>query len=176
MNIRPLFAVTVFTLSACSAPPPPPVTPPAPVPEPVMVAQTPPPKPVGDWLDWPLAQGDWVYRRDERGSIALFGPAGQNATLTLRCDTARRRIFLARQGAATGGSLVVRSSSALKEFAASPTGGTPAYHAVEILPTDPILDAMALSRGRIAIESDGQTPIAIPSWAEITRIVEDCRR
>jgi hypothetical protein len=55
----------------------------------------------------------------------------------------------------------------MKEFT-----GTPA---AEIAPTDPILDAMALSRGRIAIEADGTQPIAIPSWAEITRIVEDCR-
>jgi hypothetical protein len=116
-----------------------------------------------------------VYRRDERGSIALFGPPGQNATLTLRCDTQRRRIYLAREGAGTGGRMVVRSSSAMKEFAASPTGATPAYLATDILPADPILDAMALSRGRIAIETDGLEPIAIPSWAEITRIVEDCR-
>jgi hypothetical protein len=63
----------------------------------------------------------------------------------------------------------------MKEFAASPTGGSPAYLASEIMPTDPILDAMAFSRGRIAIEATGQQPVAIPSWAEITKIVEDCR-
>lgn len=63
----------------------------------------------------------------------------------------------------------------MKEFAASPSGATPGYLAAEMMPTDPILDAMALSRGRIALEVDGQTPVAIPSWAEITRVVEDCR-
>jgi hypothetical protein len=175
MKIRHLLVASIITLSACTAPPPPPAPQPAPAPKPVVVTPPQPQKPVGDWIDWPLAVGDWVYRRDDRGSLALFGPTGQNATVTLRCDTGRRRIYLAREGAGTGGRMVVRTSSTLKEFAAIPTGATPAYLAAEILPTDPILDAIALSRGRFAIETEGQTPIAIPSWAEITRIVEDCR-
>jgi hypothetical protein len=177
MKLRYLLVVSVIALSSCSAPPPPS---PATSSEPPPLAGEPvPPRapalPKGDWTDWPLRAGDWVYRRDERGSIALFGPVGQNATLTLRCDRARGRIYLAREGAGSAARMIVRTSSALKEFASSPTGGTPAYLATEIIPADPILDAMALSRGRIAIETSGHTPIAIPSWAEITRIVEDCR-
>ena len=175
MKLRHLLAVSIAALASCSAPPP--AAPPqsAPAPKPVVVRPALPQTQVGDWTDWQLAPGDWVYRRDERGSIALFGPVGQNATLTLRCDRTRGRIYLAREGAGTAGRMTVRTSSTLKEFAASPTGATPAYIASEILPTDPILDAMALSRGRIAIETAGHTPIAIPSWAEITRVVEDCR-
>jgi hypothetical protein len=175
MNIRHLPVIALLALSACAVPPPPPAPQPAPAAKRAPVVPPVVQQPVGDWLDWPLAAGDWVYRRDERGSIALFGPTGQNATVTLRCDTARRRIYLAREGAGTDGRMVVRTSSTLKEFVASPTGATPAFLAVEIMPTDPILDAIALSRGRFAIEADGQLPIAIPSWAEITRIVEDCR-
>ncbi len=175
MNIRHLLVASLIALSACSAPPSPPAPQPTPAPKPVPVAPSPPQKPAGEWIDWPLAPGDWVYRQDQRGSIALFGPTGQNAAVTLRCDTARRRIYLAREGSGGAGRMVVRTSSTLREFAASPTGATPAYLAVDVLPTDPILDAIALSRGRFAIEADGQAPIAIPSWAEITRIVEDCR-
>jgi hypothetical protein len=174
MNIRRVLLLSVFALSACSSPPPPPAPQPAPAPRPVVVVPPKPAVPAGDWTDWSLAPGEWVYRRDERGSIALFGPAGQNATVTLRCDGQRRRIYLALAGEGAGRALVVRSSSALKEFAASPTGGTPAYLATEIMPTDPILDAMAYSRGRIAVEAGAQK-VAIPSWAEITRVVEDCR-
>lgn len=174
MNIRHLPVAALLALSACAAPPPP-APQPAPAPKPTSVAPPVQPKPAGEWIDWPLAAGDWVYRRDERGSIALFGAMGQNATVTLRCDTGRRRIYLAREGAGVSGRMVVRTSSTLKEFAAGPTGATPTYLGTEISPTDPILDAMALSRGRFAIEVDGQQPIAIPAWAEITRIVEDCR-
>lgn len=174
MKIRLLPVVALLALSACSAPPPP-APQSAPLPKPVIITPVQTPQvPAGEWVDWPLAAGDWVYRQDQRGSIALFGPAGANALVTLRCDRTLRKVFLAREGRSVG-AIVVRSSSAMKEFAGAPTGGTPPYIATEIAPGDPILDAMALSRGRIAINVAGQQPIAIPSWAEITRIVEDCR-
>ncbi len=175
MQTRHLTLSALLALAACAAPPPPPAPQPAPVPKPVVAPPVQSPPATAEWIDWPLAAGDWVYRRDERGSIGLFGASGQNAMVTLRCDTQRRRIYLGRAGASTGGRMVVRTSSSMKEFAASPTGATPAYLASEIMPNDPILDAMAFSRGRIAIQVTGEPSIAIPSWAEITRIVEDCR-
>lgn len=168
--------ISVFLLiglAACSAPPPPPA-PQAPPSKPAVVAAPPPARPTGDWTDWPLAAGNWVYRQDERGSIALFGQPNADAVLTLRCDRARQRIYLARAGSGAG-SIVIRSSSTLKEFAGSQAGGALPYVAAEIMPRDPILDAMIFSRGRIAIEVSGQMPLAIPSWAEIGRVVEDCR-
>jgi hypothetical protein len=139
----------------------------------VVIAPPAPAQPDGNWTDWPLAAGDWVYRQDERGSIALFGPPNTDALVTLRCDRAQQRIYLARAGSGTG-NIVIRSSSAMKEFVGAPTGGMP-YIATEIMPRDAILDAMIYSRGRIAIIVAGQTPLAIPSWAEIGRVVEDCR-
>ncbi len=175
MQIRHLTLSALLALTACAAPPPPPAPQPVPAPKPEVAPPVQPPPRTAEWIDWPLAAGDWVYRRDERGSIGLFGASGKNAIVTLRCDTQRRRIYLGREGAGRGGNMVVRSSSSMKEFAAIPTGATPAYLASEIMPNDPILDAMAFSRGRIAIQVTGEPSIAIPSWAEITRIVEDCR-
>ena len=174
MRIKILLLASLTALAACSSPPPPPM-PQAPPPKPLVVAAPPPPaRPTGDWTDWPLAAGDWVYRQDERGSIALFGPMNADALVTLRCDRTRQRIYLARAGSGAG-RIVIRSSSTLKEFAGSATGGAVPYIATEIMPRDPILDAMIFSRGRIAIEVSGQTPLAIPSWAEIGRVVEECR-
>jgi hypothetical protein len=174
MRFKFSMLIALSALTACSAPPPPPPSPQAPPPKPVVVAPPPPVKPVGDWTDWPLAAGDWIYRQDERGSIALFGIPNADALVTLRCDRARQRIYLARAGASAG-SIVIRSSSSMKEFAGQPTGGAMPYVATEIMPRDAILDAMIFSRGRIAIDVTGQTPLAIPSWAEIGRVVEDCR-
>jgi hypothetical protein len=178
MSMRFLTVFLLAGVAACSSAPAP--TPPAPRPAPPQAAApapTPMPKTAVDWTDWPLAPGDWAYRQDERGSIALFGPVGRDAVVTLRCDKARQRIYLARAGVAgSGSSLNVRSSSAMKQFAANATGGTPPYMATEIIPTDPILDAMVYTRGRIAIEASGQNPLAIPIWSEIARVVEDCRR
>jgi hypothetical protein len=60
-------------------------------------------------------------------------------------------------------------------LAATANDTNSAYLAVDIAAADPILDAMAFSRGRVLVEMEGQQPIILPSWAEIARIVEDCR-
>ena len=146
------------------------------MPPPVATNSAPTPRLSADWNDWPFSAGDWVYRRDDRGSTAIFGPTGKHAVVSLRCDLQNRRIYVSREATAPGQRIVIRTSSATKEFAAKPTGGTPAYLATEIMPMDAILDAMAFSRGRILLETDGHPPIILPAWAEIARIVEDCRK
>ncbi|MES2445288.1 MAG: hypothetical protein V4574_20880 [Pseudomonadota bacterium] len=148
-------------------PTPTPAPQPAPAPTPVRPA-------AGDWRDWPLTPGSWSYRQDARGSIALFGRAGSDADLTLRCDRSRARVYLSRRGD-VGGPLTIRTSSTLRTFNAVPTGGTPAYLAVELEVRDSLLDAIGFSRGRFVIEGAGLPALAIPTWAELLRVVEDCR-
>lgn len=173
-----LFALAGLTLAACaeSKPKSKPVTVPPPVTKPVPVTPKPPAivQPSGHWLDWPMAPGSWVYRRDERGSIALYGLPGADALVTLRCDTGQRTVYFSRAGAA-GNQITVRTSSTMKALPAQPTGGQPEYIASAVTPSDPILDAMAFSRGRIAIEAGSLQNIAIPVWSEIGRVVQDCR-
>lgn len=166
-----------MALAACAAPPPSPA--PAPRPAPVQqpqVAPAPqvPAQPRGDWIDWPIEAGTWAYRTDARGSLALFGPAGSDAVITLRCDKTRARVFLSVAGNGVR-ALTVRTSSALETFPVVQSSVTPPYGAAEIMPADAILDAMAFSRGRFAIEAQGGRSMAIPNWGEVARIVEDCR-
>lgn len=40
---------------------------------------------------------------------------------------------------------------------------------------DGTFDKIAYSRGRFAVEAPGAAPIAVPTWAEISRVIEDCR-
>jgi hypothetical protein len=182
MQNRFFSLILIIALTACSSSPSviPQVNRPAEAP--FAVKKPPMPAPViadatalsGDWTDWPITEGSWVYRSDDRGSIALFGRVQSDALVTVRCDKSRARIYLARAGTG-GGEMTVRSSSALKTFNASPTGGTPAYVAAEIQPNDPFLDAMIYTRGRIALQVAGQQSIAVPIWSEIAKVVEDCR-
>lgn len=172
-------------VTACSSPAPPP--PRVSVPAPAALASTTPPAPppvaaatpqaAGDWMDWPIISGRWVYRRDARGSLALYGAPGRDALVTLRCDSEVGRIYLSRanETGAPAGMLTLWSSAAVKTFAARAVGGNAAYIAAEILPSDSILDAAAYSRGRIAIAASGQQSIAIPVWSELPRVIEDCR-
>lgn len=150
--------------SPIPVPTPTPAPPPAPAPTPLSA----------DWRDWPLTPGNWSYRQDGRGSIALFGRAGGDADLTLRCDRARARIYLSRRGDAAG-QLTIRTSSTVRTLNAVPTGGSPAWLAVEFDARDPLLDAIGYSRGRFTVEGAGLPALAVPAWAEMLRVVEDCR-
>jgi hypothetical protein len=107
----------------------------------------------------------------------LFGDAGQDARVTLRCDLERRRVYLSLldQNASAVGSINIRTSSALKQFSAERAGTNSAYIAAEIAPNDNILDAAAYTRGRIALESGSGQKIAIPVWSELPRVIDDCR-
>ena len=174
--MRPSFLLPLLPLAACvpaAEPPPARVAPPPPAP---VVAPVSAPAPVyrGDWRDWPLTAGDWVYRRDARGSIALFGPAGADAAVTLRCDRLAARLYLSRQGSGAA-AMTVRTTSTTRTLTSQPTGGTPAYMAVALAPGDPLLDAMGFSRGRFVMEQQGLPVLVVPAWAEILRVVEDCR-
>jgi hypothetical protein len=165
---------TLVSIAGCVPPPrveapPPPRTvapTPAPAPRPAPIA--------ADWRDWPYSPGTWVYRRDARGSIALFGPANADASLTLRCDTAARQVYLSRAGT-TPTPLTIRTSSMTRAVSVQPTGGTPPYVAAALMPNDSLLEAMGFSRGRFVVQQAGLPPLVVPSWAEIERVTEDCR-
>ena len=165
-------ALALLLVSACA----PRAAPPTSVPV-RPLAPRPPVEPAplaDDWRDWPLTPGTWSYRRDARGGLALFGPVGGDASLTLRCDLAARRLYLARAGEAAT-PLTIRTTSVTRTLAAQPTGGAPPDVALALAPADPLLDAMAFSRGRFTVEQAGAAPLVVPAWAEIGRVVEDCR-
>lgn len=171
--VRLAAAAILVLVAGCASKP----VPPPPAPRPVVVAPPAPPRPVpqgADWRDWPVTPGDWVYRIDGRGSIALFGPAGADALLTLRCDRQTNMIYLSRQGTVTA-PLTLRTSSLARTLGVQPTGGVPAYVALALAPRDALLDAMAFSRGRFIVEQAGAPTLVVPAYAEIGRVTEDCR-
>ena len=165
--------VSLAMLSGCVAPPP--AAPPAsrlPVQRPTL---TPPAAPTTTTTsgESAVSPGIWTYGTDARGSRAMFGQPNRDAAIVLRCDRAARRIFVSVPGSAPD-TLTLRATSTVRDFAARPTGSSPAYVAVDIAPTDPILDALAFSRGRFTVAL-GARQMAVPAWPEFTRVVEDCR-
>jgi hypothetical protein len=44
-----------------------------------------------------------------------------------------------------------------------------------LLANDPLLDAIAFSRGRFIVSGGTGPTIAVPSWPEAARSIEDCR-
>jgi hypothetical protein len=53
--------------------------------------------------------------------------------------------------------------------------GTPAGVELTLPARDPLLDAIAFSRGRFAVAVPGEPTLYVPSWTEISRVIEDCR-
>lgn len=124
------------------------------------------------WANAPLTPGAWVYHRTASNarSRATFGPRG--APLFEVACTNQGNIALFRHGA-TAGSITVRTSATLKQM----TGNALAAGlSVPVPADDAILDAMAFSRGRYAIEAPRVAPLVVPAWPELARVVEDCRR
>ena len=109
-------------------------------------------------------------------STATFTGSNGLTLVTLSCDRAQARVLLARSGAAaTALPLAVITTSARRPLLSDPAAATSGWLAVPIAAADRLLDAMAFSRGRFALEAAGQETLYLPAWPEISRVVEDCR-
>ena len=106
----------------------------------------------------PLTPGPWTYAASATGSEARYG-----AAFSLRCDRATRTVIISRPGAAPT-VLTIATDSVTRNL---PVGG-------RLLANDPLLDAIAFSRGRFLVSEGGAT-LAIPTWPEAARSIEDCR-
>ncbi len=176
LTLAPLtLLAATLCVSGCATPPqaprpaPVPIALPRPLPPPVLPKL---PVPQGtDWRDWAVTPGDWAYRADPRGSVAVFGAARGDALLTLRCDRMAGMLYLSR-GGAVAAPLTLRTSSLARTVPVQPNGGAVA---VALAARDPLLDAMAFSRGRFIVEQLGSPTLVVPAWAEVGRVIEDCR-
>ena len=106
-----------------------------------------------------LATGQWSYVATATGGEARFG-----THLLLVCDKPTRTVTISRPGAPAA-ALTITTDMQTRTIA--PNGRLSAY--------DPLLDAMAFSRGRFLVSGGSAAVLAIPSWPEAARAIEDCR-
>ena len=71
--------------------------------------------------------------------------------------------------------MTLRATTGLQTYGVSNSGATPPYISAEIATSDLHLDALAFSRGKFLVSVKGGADLVIPSWAEVARVVEDCR-
>ncbi|MES2097623.1 MAG: hypothetical protein V4459_12770 [Pseudomonadota bacterium] len=167
-------ALIALTLAGCTQPPPrtaPPIPTPtrAPLPQP-RPAPTPAPL-AADWRDWPFTPGDWRYVKSAGSSYASFGGGGQ--VLALTCNQSARQIDLS--GVAVGSPVTIRTTTATRVLNPRSGGGDPPIAIVTLPAADTLFDAIAFSRGRFVVEQAGKPPMVLPPYAEIGRVIEDCR-
>jgi len=107
----------------------------------------------------PMATGLWSYFATAGGSIATFG-----THIQIRCDRNARMITISRPNGAPATLTVITDTMART----LPANG-------QLQATDPLLDAIAFSRGRFLLAGGTGPTIALPSWPEAARSIEDCR-
>lgn len=118
--------------------------------------------------------GSWSYRAIAGGSEAGFADTAGTRRLVIRCNRAARTVSIVRLA-------VPAAAPALSVWTSSAARGLPArFEATKVLTadvsaTDPLLDALAFSRGRFATAAAGAPMLTLPASPEVARVVEDCR-
>jgi hypothetical protein len=121
----------------------------------------------------PLA-GSWFYSPAADGSEAIYLNTSAQPQFVIHCTRATRRVSIARPASAAAPFLFLWTSSEARNLPASYKPAT-ARLVAEVPAFDPLLDAIAFSRGRFAIGVLGAPAAVLPSWPEPARVVEDCR-
>ncbi|MET0249808.1 MAG: hypothetical protein ABW164_08760 [Sphingobium sp.] len=174
--------LSLLILSSCvgpavqpqAEPRPQPQRPPAsPRPTPAAPA-APAPTPSNNWSDRPVAPGNWTYSAAGAAPAASYGVPGGRPLLVIRCEATAGRLVFARTGAGQG-AMTVRTSYGAQAWPATIVSTpSPEVRAARGA-SDPALDQIAYSRGKFAVEVAGLEPLILPVWAQVSRVIEDCR-
>ena len=92
----------------------------------------------------------------------------------LHCTRAARRVTIAKAAAAAAPQLNVWTSSMTKNLSGTYNAATGRL-SIDVAAWDPLLDALATSRGRLGLSAGTQPPLVLPPWPEVARVIEDCR-
>ncbi len=177
-NLRLLIGIVLAAaLASCAAPPKPAPSPPPPrpfvtpgLPEPL------PPKQPADWRDAPASPGNWYWRKEGNRSIAFFTSDPKMPSyggFWLVCDPAARQVELRFTSPKLDDTIMTVVTTSMQKTLPAKRSG---WEVVAVVPAnDPLLDAMAFSRGRFMVTVLHDTPRYLPAWPEVSRVIEDCR-
>ena len=122
----------------------------------------------------PPITGNWTYAPTTDGSEAVFANSASNSQLWVHCMRATRRVTIARPASAAAPFINVWTSSLSRSVASSYDPATGRL-TIDLANFDPLLDAIASSRGRVAFTVGTQPALVVPPWAQVARVIEDCR-
>ncbi|MBA3577088.1 MAG: hypothetical protein H0W39_05685 [Sphingomonas sp.] len=123
---------------------------------------------------YPAISGTWLYRPFAGGSESLFRDGAQAQRLAIRCNRATRVVSIVRSAVpAAAPTLSIWTSSMARSL---PSRFDAARNlSADLNARDPLLDAIAYSRGRFATAAAGAPMATIPTSPEAVRVIEDCR-
>jgi hypothetical protein len=130
--------------------------------------------PAADFSYSPVTPGSWGYRAVAGGSEATFVDTTGTARLAVACGRVTRLVTLSRISAAPASSLSLWTSSAARNLGATFDQRSGRVIA-QVSANDPLLDAIAFSRGRFALTMPGFPALVLPADPELAHVFEDCR-
>ncbi|QZD93037.1 hypothetical protein K3162_03085 [Qipengyuania xiapuensis] len=177
-----LLATGALAIAACV---PAPDSTPAPSPSPTPVTQAPRPAPTPtpspappaaaqfeNWIDAPRTAGNWRYRSANGLKVAEYVGHDNEVKFQMDCSPEIGMLLSVAGDAAKATAIQFRTESTERLVPADAREG---WVQAVVRPTDPLLDAMARTRGRFAVETPGLSTLYLPPWAEVTRVIEECR-
>ena len=176
-----IWGMALLALSACA-----PVRPPVVPPPPAAATRASPPAPAAtgaeephpSWEDAAASPGNWSYLVRDGQSLARFGGGAGDPALLMRCDPATARLSLELQAiplVSAAGTITVRTTTMERVLSAQPLSPPQSGLVAILAGRDSLLDAMAFSRGKIVVDGGGAARLIVPTWAELSRVIEDCR-
>jgi hypothetical protein len=119
-------------------------------------------------------EGNWTYAATPEGSDATFANASGSAQLVVHCTKATRRVSISKPANAAAPAISIWTSSLTRSVPSSFNPAT-ARLTIDLSNYDPVLDAIATSRGRIGFGVGNESPLVLPAWADAAHVIEDCR-
>lgn len=128
------------------------------------------------YLDAPQTPGTWAYEDEPGEKLALYGENPRQPIFLLRCaDGAIALGRVTRSAQSSPRVMSVTTETVTRQLQATPVPGREIILAASLQANDPLLDAMAITKGRFAVDVEGQAPLYLPAWTEVSRVIEDCR-
>ena len=137
-------------------------------------AQTMGAPPVLDFSTSAAVPGAWSYRSVPAASEAWFIDTSGGIPLTIQCTRATRQVTVARPSSAPAASMFIWTSTLQRNLPALFEQPRTRVSAI-VAGRDPLLDAIAFSRGRFAVVMPGVPPLVVSPGPEAARVFEDCR-
>jgi hypothetical protein len=119
-------------------------------------------------------EGSWSYGPATDGSESRFTNSGGATQLWVHCTRTTRHLTISKSATAAAPLLNVWTSSMTKSVPASFNPATGRL-TIDLATYDPLLDALATSRARLGFSVGTQPALVVPAWAEVARVIEDCR-
>ena len=176
--------ILILGLASCAAPP----IVPQPQPRAILPLPAPPPRAASsaDWRDAPITPGIWRWGQENGASTATFADNGTDngsdngvVRFRLRCLAPQGEVIIewpmpTQPEAADPrqAEIIIRTTTLSRTL---PAANRATMLTAALFAHDPLLDAIAFSRGRFAVEARGMAPLYLPSWPEVARVIEDCR-